>query len=179
MVELFPSKLIHMAVTRGSQYLDGLAAGEEVDGTGRHRGHLRPAEPFHEAYQEDASERGRTVGGWMKSAMAAGSIRWYTSDGMAEAGGWRRTARQGYDVVMTPGQAYYLDMVQDEAFQEPGASWAGTVPPKHTYTYEAVGEFPDELKPAHARRAGLHLVGAFPEPGLLQPFGLPPSRGDC
>ena len=53
---------------------------------------------------------------------------------------------------MTPGQAYYLDMVQDEAFQEPGASWAGTVPPKHTYTYEAVGEFPDALK---ARMRGL------------------------
>ena len=54
-------------------------------------------------------------------------------------------AKAGYDVVMTPGQAYYLDMVQDEAFQEPGASWAGTVPPHHTYTYEAVAEFPPEL----------------------------------
>jgi hexosaminidase len=48
---------------------------------------------------------------------------------------------------MTPGQAYYLDMVQATEWQEPGASWAGTVPPHHTYTYEAVGEFPDELKP--------------------------------
>jgi hexosaminidase len=47
---------------------------------------------------------------------------------------------------MTPGQAYYLDMVQDEAWQEPGASWAGTVPPSHTYAYEAFGEFPEELK---------------------------------
>ena len=55
-------------------------------------------------------------------------------------------AKQGYDVVMTPGQAYYLDMVQDEAWQEPGASWAGTVPPVHTYDYEAEGDFPEELK---------------------------------
>jgi hexosaminidase len=47
---------------------------------------------------------------------------------------------------MTPGQAYYLDMVQAEAFQEPGASWAGTVPPEHTYGYEAEGDFPEELK---------------------------------
>ena len=47
---------------------------------------------------------------------------------------------------MTPGQAYYLDMVQAEAWQEPGASWAGTVPPAHTYAYEAEGDFPEELK---------------------------------
>ena len=53
-----------------------------------------------------------------------------------------KLASEGYDVVMTPGQAYYLDMVQDDAWQEPGASWAGTVPPHHTYTYEAVGDFP-------------------------------------
>jgi hexosaminidase len=37
-------------------------------------------------------------------------------------------------------------MVQAEAFQEPGASWAGTVPPAYTYAYEAVGEFPEALK---------------------------------
>ena len=43
---------------------------------------------------------------------------------------------------MTPGQAYYLDMVQDEAFQEPGASWAGTVPPEHSYAYEPRAIFP-------------------------------------
>ncbi|MBA1914649.1 family 20 glycosylhydrolase, partial [Escherichia coli] len=55
-------------------------------------------------------------------------------------------AREGYDVVMTPGQAYYLDMVQDDAWQEPGASWAGTVPPAHTYAYEAAGDFPAELQ---------------------------------
>ena len=30
---------------------------------------------------------------------------------------------------------------------EPGASWAGTVPPRHTYTFEAAGEFPEDLKP--------------------------------
>ena len=51
---------------------------------------------------------------------------------------------------MTPGQAYYLDMVQDDAWQEPGASWAGTVPPHHTYTNEAVGDFPEALK-AHLK----------------------------
>ncbi|MEF2073028.1 beta-N-acetylhexosaminidase [Consotaella aegiceratis] len=54
-------------------------------------------------------------------------------------------AKEGYDVVMSPGQAYYLDMVQADDWLEPGTSWAGTVPPEHTYTYEAVADFPPEL----------------------------------
>lgn len=55
-------------------------------------------------------------------------------------------AEQGYDVVMTPGQAYYLDMVQSEDWQEPGLNWAARkVPPKLTYEYEAAGEFPEPL----------------------------------
>lgn len=55
-------------------------------------------------------------------------------------------AHEGYDVVITPGQAYYLDMVQAEDWLEPGASWAGTTPPYLTYTYDAEGEFPEELR---------------------------------
>lgn len=47
-------------------------------------------------------------------------------------------ADQGYDVIASPGQAYYLDMAQAEGWNEPGTSWAGTVPVEHSYTYEAV-----------------------------------------
>ncbi len=59
-------------------------------------------------------------------------------------------ARAGYDVVMTPGQAYYLDMVQGPDWLENGAGWAGPVPPSQTYAYEAEGDFPPELQ-AHMR----------------------------
>ncbi|MBA4489229.1 beta-N-acetylhexosaminidase [Paracoccus sp. S1E-3] len=55
-------------------------------------------------------------------------------------------ARTGYDVVMTPGQAYYMDMVQGPDWLENGAGWAGPVPPAQTYGYEAEGEFPEELQ---------------------------------
>ncbi|MBE2276000.1 MAG: beta-N-acetylhexosaminidase [Rhodobacteraceae bacterium] len=55
-------------------------------------------------------------------------------------------ARQGYDVVMTPGQAYYLDMVQGPDWLENGAGWAGPVPPAQTYAYEAEGDFPEALR---------------------------------
>ena len=55
-------------------------------------------------------------------------------------------ARMGYDVVMTPGQAYYMDMVQGPDWLENGAGWAGPVPPEKTYGYEAEGDFPDDLR---------------------------------
>jgi len=55
-------------------------------------------------------------------------------------------ARAGYDVVMTPGQAYYMDMVQSDDWLDNGAGWAGPVPPEKTYTYEAEGDFPADLR---------------------------------
>lgn len=55
-------------------------------------------------------------------------------------------AGKGYDVVMTPGQAYYLDMVQGKDWLENGAGWAGPVPPAQSYAYEAEGEFPQALR---------------------------------
>ena len=55
-------------------------------------------------------------------------------------------AGEGYDIVMTPGQAYYLDMAQGEDWGEPGAGWAGFTPPEKTYAYEAEGELPEELR---------------------------------
>ncbi|MEO8531694.1 MAG: family 20 glycosylhydrolase [Deltaproteobacteria bacterium] len=61
-------------------------------------------------------------------------------------------AKAGYDVVMTPGQAYYLDMVQGPDWLENGAGWAGPVPPEKTYMYEAEGDFPDDLR---ARMRGI------------------------
>lgn len=54
-------------------------------------------------------------------------------------------AREGYEVIASPGQAYYLDMVQASGWQEPGTSWAGVVTPQMAYEYEADGGLPSEL----------------------------------
>jgi hexosaminidase len=65
---------------------------------------------------------------------------------------WKRSANglalaeQGYDVVLAPGEAYYLDMAQSEDWWEPGASWAGTVPLERCYTYNPGGNWPEEMK---------------------------------
>lgn len=149
MVELFPSKLIHIG---GDEVADNtwmasplarkLMEKEELDGTFGLQSY------FMKRIQKMLAERGRSMAGWDEVSHGGGVdpegtllMAWRAPEVGVEL------AKQGYDVVMTPGQAYYLDMVQDEAWQEPGASWAGTVPPHHTYDYEAVGEFPEGLKP--------------------------------
>jgi hexosaminidase len=147
MVALFPSKLIHIGgdevaanTWMASPLARKLMEQEGIEGT------FGLQSFFMKRIQKMLAERGRKLAGWDEVSHGGG----VDPDGTLLMA-WQKPevglelAKQGYDVVMTPGQAYYLDMVQDEAFQEPGASWAGTVPPKHTYTYEAVAEFPAEL----------------------------------
>ncbi|MGN6103254.1 MAG: beta-N-acetylhexosaminidase, partial [Devosia sp.] len=71
--------------------------------------------------------------------------------------GWRSVevsaalARRGYDVVVSPGQAYYLDMSQSTEWAEPGAGWAGWSSVEKTYAFEAsAGWTPEEKQ---------HLLG--------------------
>jgi hexosaminidase len=148
MVDLFPSTYIHIG---GDEVADGawltsplaraLMEKEGISGTFGLQSH------FLKRIKAMLDVRGRKLAGWNEVSHGGGVapqntllMAWENPQVGIEL------AKQGYDVVMTPGQAYYLDMVQAEAFQEPGASWAGTVPPAHTYAYEAEGEFPEALK---------------------------------
>ncbi|MGV1824582.1 beta-N-acetylhexosaminidase [Agrobacterium vitis] len=149
MATLFPSDLVHVGgdevaanTWMASPLAKKLMEQEGLDGTFGLQSH------FMKRIQQMLKERGKKLAGWDEVSHGGGVdpegtllMAWQKPEVGLDL------ARQGYDVVMTPGQAYYLDMVQDEAWQEPGASWAGTVPPHHTYTYEAVAEFPDALKP--------------------------------
>ncbi|OCJ13047.1 beta-N-acetylhexosaminidase [Rhizobium sp. AC44/96] len=148
MVELFPSEYIHIGgdeVANGSWLASPLAKKlmeqEGISGTFALQSY------FLKRIKDMLTARGRKLAGWNEVAHGGGIA---SKDSLLMA--WENPqvgidlAKQGYEVVMTPGQAYYLDMVQAEAFQEPGASWAGTVPPAHTYGYEAEGDFPEELK---------------------------------
>jgi hexosaminidase len=70
---------------------------------------------------------GRAVGAWEEVAHAGGAG---AGDGYVV--GWRSVAVNrelaalGFDVVVAPGQAYYLDMAVDDAWSTPGMSWAGS-----------------------------------------------------
>jgi hexosaminidase len=149
LVELFPSDYIHVGgdeVANGSWLASPLCRKlmeeEGIEGTfGLQSYFLGKVKAMLDA-------RGRKLAGWNEVAHGGGVdpentllMAWENQKVGIEL------AHEGYDVVITPGQAYYLDMVQAEDWQEPGASWAGTVPPHYTYTYEAEGDFPEELRP--------------------------------
>lgn len=147
-VALFPSRFVHIGGDEvaadawlASPRAKALMAQEGLSGTHDLQAH------FMRRVKAMLTKRGKVLAGWNEVAHGDGIdpkdtvlMAWETPEvGIA-------LAREGYDVVMTPGQAYYLDMVQDDAWQEPGASWAGTVPPAHTYAYEAAGDFSAELQ---------------------------------
>ncbi len=84
---------------------------------------------FHRNLAEKVHARaGRQLGAWQEAAESGGLD---PSDGYVV--GWRTPAASrslaaaGFDVVVSPGQAYYLDMATDRTWSSPGASWAGSV----------------------------------------------------
>ncbi len=148
MVVLFPSDYIHIG---GDEVADGswlasplakkLMEKEGIIGTFGLQSY------FLKQVKAMLTKRGKKLAGWNEVAHGGGVdpndtllTAWQTPEVGIDL------ARQGYEVVMSPGQAYYLDMVQAEEWQEPGASWAGTVPPAHTYAYEAEGDFPMDVR---------------------------------
>jgi len=55
-------------------------------------------------------------------------------------------ARQGFDVVLQPGQYTYLDMAQDYSPEEPGVDWASVIPLEQAYNYEPLSDIPENDK---------------------------------
>ncbi|WP_421724326.1 beta-N-acetylhexosaminidase [Bauldia sp.] len=52
----------------------------------------------------------------------------------------------GYEVVASPGQRFYMDMVQASGWSEPGASWAGVSTPEDCYAYEPTDGLPQDAE---------------------------------
>jgi hexosaminidase len=139
LAELFPSSpWIHIGgdevphdAWRGSSIVErlkreqGLATVSDVEAA------------FHRRLVRIVRERAaRAVGAWEEAA-CSGGVR--PGDGYVVA--WRtvaasrRLAAQGYDVVVSPGQAYYLDMAVDDDWWSRGMGWAGST------SFEDVCEF--------------------------------------
>ncbi|HEY8596137.1 MAG TPA: family 20 glycosylhydrolase [Devosiaceae bacterium] len=145
--DLFPFPFIHVG---GDEVADGswlgspkareLMKSRHLSGTPELQAHLL------KKVQAILSGFGKKLAGWDEVSHGGG----VEPDG-ALLMAWQKPeigldlARMGYDVVMTPGQAYYLDMAQAHEWLEPGLTWAGVVPPQHCYEYEAAGDFPAEL----------------------------------
>ena len=136
---LFPSDYIHIGADEvddrswlASPLARALMDEEGLAGTAELQAH------FCRKAQAIITGLGKKLAGWDEVADGGGVD---TEDTLLVA--WRkpevtaRLAGEGYDVVCSPGQKYYMDMAQASGWQEPGASWAGVSTVQHCYEFEA------------------------------------------
>jgi len=91
------------------------------------------------------ASKGAITGGWEEAAHgdAVAKDKSYVI-------GWRNVeinaelAERGFDIVVSPGQRYYLDMANGVSWAEPGAGWAGWSGPQETYEFEARAGFSEQ-----------------------------------
>jgi hexosaminidase len=108
---------------------------DEIDGSGAA---LLQAE-FLKRVQAFLVSRGCLMGGWQEAAH--GNV---IDKSKVYLNGWRSVeisaalAGEGYDMVVNPGQVYYLDMANSPDWPEPGAAWAGWSSPEKLYGFDPV-----------------------------------------
>ncbi|RDJ06075.1 beta-N-acetylhexosaminidase [Rhizobium grahamii] len=97
--------------------------------------------------QKFLAEQGCITGGWEEAAH--GNV---IDKDKSYLCGWRSVevsaalAGQGYEMVVCPGQVYYLDMANSPDWDEPGASWAGWSEPETLYNFDPVEGWSAEQK---------------------------------
>jgi hexosaminidase len=133
MLEAEHGKSVADAHAKRSNVVSNLHGADEIEGTGAA---ILQAK-FLSRVQSFLASRGCVTGGWEEAAH--GNV---IDKGKSYLVGWRnvegsrKLAAEGYDIVVSPGQAYYLDMSQSADFTEPGAGWAGWSGPRETYDFE-------------------------------------------
>lgn len=173
LIELFPSKIIHIGADEvplgaWSGSPEALALLRDISGdavAAAHAARLNVITNTHGADEINGSgaavlqaeflariqaflaSRGCITGGWQEAAHGnvidkAKSLLfgWRTVEASAALAG------EGYDMVVCPGQVYYLDMANSHAWSEPGASWAGWSDPEKLYTFDPVEGWSDAQK---------------------------------
>ncbi|MGV8833613.1 MAG: beta-N-acetylhexosaminidase [Devosia sp.] len=91
---------------------------------------------------EYIASKGAITGGWEEAAHGNA-----VDKDKSFVIGWRNVeinaalAEKGFNIVVSPGQRYYLDMANGVDWAEPGAGWAGWSGPQETYEFEARAGF--------------------------------------
>ncbi|MGY3570712.1 beta-N-acetylhexosaminidase [Vibrio paucivorans] len=156
--ELFPSKWVHIGadevpsgVWEESQKCQALMQEHGYSDTKELQGHLlRYAEKklrslgkrmvgWEEAQHGDKVSKDTVIYSWLSEEAAL------------------KCAKQGFDVILQPGQYTYLDMAQDYAPEEPGVDWANVIPLEHAYRYEPLAEL-DDQDPIKKRVLGIQCA---------------------
>lgn len=150
MAELFPSRWFHVGADEVPEdaWQTSPAAKAVADGLGA-SGTAPVQAHFLQRIQAFLTSRGKITGAWEEASHGGGIDK-----ANAYLVGWKDTAisqklaAEGYDVVVAPAQAYYLDMANGEDFAECGAAWAGWSSPEKTYGFEPAAGW-SEAEKAH------------------------------
>lgn len=148
MIELFPSKHFHLGadeVPAAAWATSPLANAlrQELGATG-----AAPLQAkFLQRVQAFLTAKGKITGAWEEAAHGGGidKANCYLV-GWVNVEGSQKLAAEGYEVVVAPGQAYYLDMANSAEWHEPGAGWAGWSSPQKTYGFDPVAGWSDAEK---------------------------------
>lgn len=148
MVDLFPSKYFHV----GADEVPAAAwETSPLANAMRRQLGVTGAAPlqakFLQRVQAFLTSKGKTTGAWEEAAHGGGiDKRNCYLVGWVNVEGSQKLAAEGYDVVVAPGQAYYLDMANGPEWHEPGAGWAGWSSPEKTYGFDPIAGWTEAEK---------------------------------
>ena len=143
LIELFPDRIIHIGADEvpddawsHSPQAQALLKILRNEGAADNDAAVLQAY-FLKRVQSMLREHGIRVGAWQEAAHGCGidNNNSYLI-GWREVDASRALVEQGYHIVVSPGQAYYLDMAQSGEWAEPGAGWAGWAEPQKTYQFD-------------------------------------------
>lgn len=90
--------------------------------------------------------RGFVTGAWQEGALNDGIstdqsylVAWLDTSAA------KQLAAKGYNVVVSAGQAYYLDMAMGDTWSEPGLGWAGSVSLQQSYEFNPTEGWDNQL----------------------------------
>ncbi|MEO8759242.1 MAG: beta-N-acetylhexosaminidase [Devosia sp.] len=140
MVELFPSRYFHVGADEvpAAAWETSPAANAMREALGA-TGTAPLQAKFLQRIQAFLTGKGKITGAWEEAAHGGGidKAQCYLV-GWVNVEGSQKLAAEGYEVVVAPGQAYYLDMANAIDWHEPGAGWAGWSSPEKTYGFDPV-----------------------------------------
>ena len=138
LVALFPGPVVHLGgdevaegAWRGSPAARALADSLGLADTAALQGR------FLAALRERVNGHGRTLAVWDDGVGADWAPGGVIATVWRDAALGDRLAARGFDVVMTPAQAFYLDMACSTDWDAPGASWAGASSLADAYAFDA------------------------------------------
>ena len=139
--ELFPSPFVHIG---GDEVPDGVwtdsPACQALMLTHGYQDHRELQGHLLRHIEDYLQQKGKRMLGWEevmhgnKVSKNALIYAWISEASAEEA------IKQGYQVVLQPGNYTYLDMVQDNSADEPGTDWAIKLPLERVYHYDPMSE---------------------------------------